>query len=254
MEKIKLRGIIRRVYKLAGKAINDYKMITDGDKVLMCISGGKDSWSVYRTLIMRQQHLPINFEVIPFIVDCGFKKEDIDTLKAFFDEDGIKLEVRKLEFEEFPENCFVCSWYKRKLYFQTAKELGCTKIATGHHQDDIVETVLMNMCMHGKIGSMCPSMTFFNGEFDVIRPFAYVPEQMVREFFDNFEFPMPVYDCVHNGQSKRAHTKDLVESLSKVFPNTDIRKNIFNALKTENIKKEYLHDFDKPIDYKERLT
>lgn len=252
MEKVKLRGIIRRVYKLAGKAINDYKMIADGDKVLMCISGGKDSWSVYRTLIMRQQHLPINFEVIPFIVDCGFKKEDIDILKAFFDQDGIKLEVRKLEFEEFPENCFVCSWYKRKLYFQTAKELGCTKIATGHHQDDIVETVLMNMCMHGKIGSMCPSMTFFNGEFDVIRPFAYVPEKMVREFFSNFEFPMPVYDCVHNGQSKRAHTKDLVETLAKVFPNTDIRKNIFNALKIENIKKEYLHDFDKPIDIKKR--
>lgn len=248
MQKIKLKGIIRHVYKLAGRAINDYKMIGAGDRVLMCISGGKDSWSVYRVLSLRRQHLPVDFEIIPFIVDCGLAPEDIENLKDFFEKDGTDLVVKKLHITETPENCFVCSWHKRKLYFETAKELGCAKIATGHHLDDIVETILMNMFLHGKISSMCPSMKFFNGELELIRPFAYVSEDMVREFFRQFVFPMPGYECVHNGTTRRSETKKTVSCLQDMFPDSDLRKNIFQALKSENIKQSYLHDFDKPLD------
>lgn len=249
-DKIKLRGIVRHVYKLAGKAINDYSMIEDGDKVLVCISGGKDSWSAYRVLRMRQRHLPIKFEIIPFMVDCGLSEADVKMMHDYFKNEGLDLVMPKLGLEETPENCFVCSWHKRTLYFKTAQKLGCKKIVTGHHLDDIVETILMNMLMHGKMGSMCPSIKLFNGELEIIRPFSYVKEEMIREFFQQFEFPMPTYDCIHNGKTKRAHTKDLVGQLQEIFPNSDIRKNIFNALKSENIKKEYLHDVDKPIDYR----
>ena len=251
-DKIKLRGLIRHIYKLTGKAINDYNMIDDGDKILMCLSGGKDSWSVYQILRMRQQHVPINFEVIPFMVDCGLSQDDRKMMFDFFRADGIELVMPKLGLDETPENCFVCSWHKRTLYFKTAQKLGCKKIATGHHLDDIAETVLMNKFMHGKTSSMCPTMKFFNGEVEIIRPFSYVPEEVVAKFFAMFDFPQPIYDCIHNGHTKRAKTKDLLNVIQESFPHNDVRKNIFKSLKSENIKKEYLHDFDKPIDYRQR--
>jgi tRNA 2-thiocytidine biosynthesis protein TtcA len=247
---MKLHGLEKRIYRLVGKACAEYRMLDEGVKVLVCLSGGKDSYTLYRFLKIRQAHIPVQVTLYPMIVDCGFKPEDIAWLREHIAQLGDELIVTSLVYEQKPENCFVCSWYRRKVFFEKARELGCVKVALGHHLDDITQTVLMNMALHGKIGSMCPSMTFFNGEMDVIRPLAFVPEEDIIAYCKQESYRPLVYDCSLNGTTKRADMKAVLRSMREAFPHHDVRMNIFNALRSENIRREYLHDADKPVDLK----
>jgi len=235
----RLRGLERSVSKKVGRAIADYEMISDGDKILVALSGGKDSLALLRMLLVRQEFVPIKYELVPVYVDFGYQCSDITELKNYVSEQGLLLHVRRMEiFEEKPEEltCFWCSWNRRKALFQAALDLGCNKIAFGHHKDDIVQTILMNMLFEGQVSGMGPKQEMFGGKVFLIRPLAYVEEKETSDLAEFIGYPVSVCDCANGQVSKRAHVKKFINELETVCP--PVKSNIFKSL--QRIKKDYL--------------
>ena len=166
--------------KKVGKAIWDFKMLTEGDKVIIAVSGGKDSLCLLKIMEERAKFVPIHFEIVACFVDMGFSWIDKNILIKHFEQTSIPYIIAKApdqwkgEGEDF--GCFWCSWNRRKALFDLAHEIKATKIAFAHHMDDIIETMLLNLFFQGEIGTMQPCQEMFDGELDIIRPLAYVEE------------------------------------------------------------------------------
>ena len=133
-------------------------------------------------------------------------------------------------------NCFWCSWNRRKILFETAREHNCNKIALGHNLDDIIETTLMNLFFRGEVSTSPPALDLFGGEIKIIRPLSYIKKQEILEFASQFSFPDTHYECAYGKDSKRALTRSTIKELEKTCP--FVKKNIFRAL--ARIKKDYL--------------
>ena len=144
------------------------------------MSGGKDSLTLLRIMRERLRFVPIEYEIVACHVDMGFDWVDTDLLKKHFEEEGVPYVIAKPGGGWEPHDrftCFWCSWNRRKVFFSLMAETGCSKLALGHHMDDIVETVLLNLLFNGEIGTMKPYQEMFGGEFAIIRPLAYVQEK-----------------------------------------------------------------------------
>ena len=237
-DKIRLRGVIRQVYKKAGRAINDYSMIQDKDRILVGVSGGKDSLSLLKILLMRRAHIPIDFELIACFVDVNFGPRNRDLLEEYFKREGLRYAIKELTLEEEDINCFWCSWNKRKILFTTAREYNCNKIALAHHLDDIIETILMNLFFHGEISSMKPKMELFGGDLTIIRPFAYLEKVQLERFHSKLGLADTQHSCPYALDTKRAFIKETIRQLQKEFPH--IKKNIFRSLQRRKIREDYL--------------
>ena len=178
-------GLSHFITKKVGKAIWDYRMIKDGDRILVAVSGGKDSLSMLRILKERTKFVPINYELIACHVDMGFEWVKKDLLVDYFEQEGVRHVAaepnRGWRKEGEPFGCFWCSWNRRKALFAMAKKLGCSKIALGHHMDDITETLLLNLMFNGEICTMRPYQEMFRGRLALIRPLAYVEEKRAGE-------------------------------------------------------------------------
>jgi len=235
---VKLKGIVRCVYKKAGKAINDYNMIEDKDRILVGVSGGGDSLSLLKVILLRRIYLPIDFKVIACFVDTGFDKEMRPALEEYFKKENVEYIIKQVHLNKEDINCFWCSWSKRKALFQTAKETDSNKIALAHHLDDITETILMNLFFRGEVSSMMPKIELFKGRLAIIRPFAYLEKNDITNFYSKFNFPRAGYQCPYAGNSKRALIKESITRLKKGFPH--IKKNIFRALQRQKVKLDYL--------------
>ena len=235
-EKVNIRGVVKSCYKLMGKAISDYDMLHDGDKVLVAVSGGEDSLSLLNLFLLRQKKIKINFEVIACHVDTSFVKLDRKTLLDHFESLGIDYTIKELELDDDGMNCFWCSWNRRKVLFETAKELGVNKIALGHHLDDIAETTLMNLFYRGEISTSPPAVDFFDGELKVIRPLCYIEKKDLAEFARELNLPVTSYECLYGKDSRRIHSRKIIEDIEQRCPY--VKKNIFKAL--GRIKQEYL--------------
>ncbi len=227
--------------KRAGKAIVDYQMLDEGDKVMVAVSGGKDSLSLLHILRHRQQVAPVHFSLIAVHIDYGMRGSPVEALRRYFEKKGFVYHIEKADFFKGKDwqdiNCFLCSWNRRKTLFQLVEKLGCNKIALGHHMDDIVETILLNLFYHGEVGAMRPRQELFDGKVVLIRPLCYVRERSLKRVADKMGFlHIDQHPCPHNDDSKRAFVKSLVAQLEK--NNKDVVKNIFTAL--ENVKYEYL--------------
>ena len=151
-----------------GKALHRYNLIEDGDRILVGLSGGKDSLALMWILDERLPRIPINYELFPVYVDPGFEGGFGKELEKYCTSAGYRFRAEYTDFglrahsSENRENpCFLCAWHRRKRLFEIADEIGCNKLALGHHKDDIIETLFMNMCYAGEISSMLPSQTFF---------------------------------------------------------------------------------------------
>jgi len=227
--------------KKVGMAIADYAMLQDNDKILVAVSGGKDSFTLLRMLKYRQTFVPIHFEILAVHVDMGFAQTSQEFLRQYCEQEGIPFLVEKppIDQEKILDdlNCFWCSWNRRKTLFQLAEQKGFNKIALGHHRDDIIETILLNMFYQGSISAMTPKQEFFGGKLTVIRPLAYLEEKEIKRYvskIDNFSFGS--CSCPQQDLSKRKFVKNLIFELEKDNPH--IKKNIFQSVK--RIKSEYL--------------
>lgn len=235
-----LEGTEFYISKRVGKAMTDYKMISDGDKICVAVSGGKDSLTMLRVLNDRREFVPIKYELLAAHVDMGYPCQHPKILAEYFKSLGVNYHIEKIDILQGKSrkdiSCFWCSWNRRKALFTVADRFGCTKVALGHHHDDIIETILLNLFFHGEISGMCPKQELFKGKITLIRPLAYVEEEMIVKFAKSAGFPHHKCACPNSVTSKRTKMTEVLKDLEKICP--DVKKNIFRSLK--RIRKDYL--------------
>ena len=235
-----IRGPFYFITKKTGKALWDYKMIADGDRIIMAVSGGKDSLCLLRIMQERLKFVPIRYEVIACHVDMGFSWVNTDTLRSHFEKEGVPYMIIPPPdaWQEQKENfdCFWCSWNRRKAIFDLAGRIKANKIAFAHHMDDIIETMLLNLFFQGEIGTMMPYQDMFDGELAIIRPLAYVEEHELTRIANLLHLPVAASECPHSDVSKRALVKSIIGDLRR--HNRNVKKNIFRSL--TRIRQDYL--------------
>lgn len=224
-----------------GRAIADYKLIEDKDKILVAVSGGKDSMTMLRLLSERRKWAPVSYELVAMHVasdyGCGPAGYQ-NKLKKFFQANKVKhhFEKVKVKDEKKGASCFWCSWNRRKALFLAADRLGCNKIALGHHKDDIVETMLLNLFYQGEISAMNPRQELFGGKLVIIRPLCHVEEAAIRKFAAESLFPVVQCGCPNAEVSKRRLMKKMIKEIEKDCEH--VKTNIFRSI--SRVKEEYI--------------
>lgn len=222
-----INKLSKRLHRLVGQAITDFNMIEDGDKVMVCLSGGKDSYSLLDILRNLQQRAPIKFDIVAVNLDQkqpGFPEDVLPTyLKSIgvdfrIEEQDTYSIVKKL-VPEGKTTCSLCSRLRRGILYRVAKELGATKIALGHHRDDIVTTLMLNMFFGSRMKGMPPKLVSDDGQNVVIRPLAYVRESDLSRWAEHREFPIiPCNLCGSQENLQRATVKAMLQDWDKKFP------------------------------------
>ena len=210
-------------------------MISHGDRIAVGLSGGVDSLFLMHVLSERLKRIPIRYKLKPIHIDPGFEGGYSDSLAAYCRERGYELRIEHTDYgvrahsRENRENpCFLCSRLRRKRLFELTAEMGCSKLALGHHRDDIIETFFLNICYAGEISTMVPSQSMFGGEIVVIRPLAFADKQLIQRFGGAAGFPQFENPCPSAASSKRQEIRDLLGQLYR--GNDKIKGNIFRAL------------------------
>lgn len=233
----------KEMKRLMGRALHTRQMIEDGDHVMVAVSGGEDSLSLLWLLRERLERVPINYRITAVHVDPGFGANSADRMEAFFSDHGFQGRVVRGDFGPLahgPENrenpCFLCSRIRRKVLFEAARDLGCNKIAFGHHKDDVIETFFLNIFYGASVSTMKPVQEFFKGKLFVIRPFFMIDSDLIHRYFRSMSWQVVDLGCPTAGASKREEIKAILNRLYR--GNRKIKGNIFHAL--QNVKPEYL--------------
>jgi len=233
----------RLINRLAGKAIHQYQMIDADDKIVVGLSGGKDSLTLLHVLRERQKRIPVKYHIFPVYIDPGFEKSYAESLRCYCSEMGFELILEITDHGPLAHSsynrhnpCFLCSRLRRQRLFEIARDLGSYKVALGHNKDDIIETLFMNMLYSGHISTMVPKQSIFNEEFHIIRPLAFVDESTIKLFSNQMKFPVFANECPSSKNSKRSEIKDVLSDLYRLSPN--VKGNIFRSM--SQVRTEYL--------------
>lgn len=232
---------LRAVSKRTGKAIVDYGMIEEGDRIAVAVSGGKDSLSLLHVLRDRQRVAPVRFDFFAVHVNFGLFHFSPERLIRYFEAQGFSYHVESVvnpsgqRWEE--SDCFWWSRQRRKALFELAARLGIRKIAFGHHMDDIVETIILNQFYHAEVSAMKPRQELFGGKIVLIRPLAYVRERDMERLANKLGIEtIGQARCAHEETSHRLMIKQMLRQFEKENP--QVIPNIFKSL--QNIKSDYL--------------
>jgi len=234
--------IIRKVNQKVGKAIQKYHLIDEGDRILVGLSGGKDSMVLIETLAGRLKFHPVKYELAAIHVSLKSQpySVDLEYLKSFAQRLAVPFIHKIIDVDLFGQEnnnpCFVCSWNRRKALFEAAQESGFNKQSLGHHLDDAIETLLMNMAFQSSISSMPPLLNMFGGKLSVIRPLMLLTENEIMEFAAIRNFKREIKLCTFEKESKRKDIKNVISQLAELHPNA--RTNIYASM--TNILGEYL--------------
>lgn len=242
-----LNKLQKRLRRLAGQAVGDFNMIEDGDRVMVCLSGGKDSYTLLDVLQHLQRVAPIKFDVFAINLDQkqpGFPEhilpEYLDTLGVEYkivEEDTYSIVKDKIP--EGKTTCSLCSRLRRGILYRTAKEMGATKIALGHHRDDMIETMFLNMFYGGKLKGMPPKLMSDDGQHMVIRPLAYCKEADIARYAQSQAFPIiPCNLCGSQENLQRKHVKAMLNEWNTTHPGRV--ESIFTAM--QNVVPSHLAD------------
>lgn len=230
-----------------GKAIGDYNMIEDGDTILVCVSGGKDSYTLLAMLMAMQQRAPIKFRLIAMNLDQKQPGFPADILPRYFESLGIEHRIVEADTysivkDKIPEGkttCSLCSRLRRGIIYKTAKELGANKIALGHHRDDMVHTLFLNLLFGGKMKAMPPKLVTDDHAHVVIRPLAYCSENDIAKFARGMEFPIiPCNLCGSQENLQRQKIREMMQDWDKRFPGRT--ESVMTAL--QNVVPSHLAD------------
>lgn len=217
----------KRLRRNVGQAIADFNMIEDGDRVMVCLSGGKDSYTMLDILQNLQKSAPISFEIIAVNLDQKQPGFPEDVLPTYLKNLGVEFKIVEkntyaIVKEKIPEGkttCSLCSRLRRGILYQTAKDLGATKIALGHHREDILETFFLNMFYGGKLKAMPPKLVSDNGEHVVIRPLSYCKEKDIVRYNSHVKFPIiPCNLCGSQPNLQRQVIKEMLQDWDNASP------------------------------------
>lgn len=224
------------------KAINDYGLIENDDHILIGLSGGKDSLALVELLGERMKIFVPRFKLtaVHITVENIAYQSDLTYLQDFAAKYDIPFVHHITRFDDSTDTrkstCFLCSWHRRKALFDAARQLGCNKIALGHHMDDITETLLLNLFYQGSFGTMPPKLKMDKFDMTIIRPMSLICEVEMKEMERIRDYKKQIKNCPHEKDSSRRDAKSLITELEKWNP--DVRKSIWGAM--ENIKADYL--------------
>lgn len=246
-DRLEFNKLQKRIRRLVGTAIVDYNMIEEGDKVMVCLSGGKDSYTMLDILLSLQKTAPINFEIVAVNMDQkqpGFPEH---VLPEYLTKLGVAFHIIEKDTysivkEIIPEGkttCGLCSRLRRGTLYSFADEIGATKIALGHHRDDIIETLFLNMFYGGKLKAMPPKLLSDDKRNIIIRPLAYCKESDIIEFTQQKDFPIiPCNLCGSQENLQRQVVKDMLHAWEKQYPGRT--ETLFSAIK--NVSPSQLAD------------
>jgi tRNA 2-thiocytidine biosynthesis protein TtcA len=244
VKKEKHTKLFLHLKKWLEKAVLDFKMIEEGDRLLIGVSGGADSFALLDLLDSPMVFVP-GFSFIAVNIDMGFDPDyaAYNELEKYLQKNNYpyvleKTEIGLLAHSDYNKKnpCFLCSRLRRKRIFEIAAEKGCNKIAFAHHKDDIIETLLLNMFYGREISTMVPNQRIFGGKLHIIRPLAYLHEELVKKYSRERQFPSVKNMCPTSENSRRIYVKKLLNELER--DNKDIRHNIFQAM--SHVKPDYL--------------
>lgn len=224
-----------RIRRRVGKAIGDFSLVVDGDRVLVALSGGKDSWSLLHILLALKKRAPVSFDLVPVTVHPGFPGFGADLLGRYLDGKGMPHHTEHTNIYDTIRDkakkgkggqirggdfCSFCSRLRRGVLYRLAGDMGCTKIALGHHADDVIETLILNQLFDGRTGTMAPRMISEDGMNTVVRPLYYVWEEDTAAYARQEAFPVICCRCPVCGDMgmQRKRVKALLQGLEKEHP------------------------------------
>lgn len=233
---------MRKILSRTRAAVDDYKMIQDGDKIAVGVSGGKDSVMLLKALCDLKRFYPAKFQIVAITLDMRFGKTDGDfsPIQKLCDEYGIEYVIQKTDLyeiifevrkEECP--CSLCARMRRGILHDTAKQLGCNKIALGHHLDDAAETFMMNLLIESRIGCFAPVTYLSRRDITMIRPLIYVRETAIEQAVERLNLPIIESKCPANEKTKREDAKILLQKLSDEYG--DVPERIIGAMQRGSI-------------------
>lgn len=231
---------MQKILSKMRKAIEDYEMIQEGDKIAVALSGGKDSVSLLYALKNLQIFYPKKFELIAISINPGFDEFDESILKNIAKDVGVELvivksDIKKIVFDIRNEKnpCSLCANLRRGILNSKAKELGCNKIALGHNEDDVLETFLLNIIYTGNISTFSPISYMDRSDMTLIRPLIYTKEKYMKSFINRKNIKIMPKICPMDGKSKREYALKLLKSIEMEYKHS--RSNIIGAIKRNHI-------------------
>ena len=248
-EQYNLNKLQKRLRRDVGKAIADFGMIEEGDRIMVCLSGGKDSYTMLEILRNLQQSAPVNFSLIAVNLDQKQPGFPAHILPEYLETLGVEYKIvtedtYSIVKDKIPEGkttCSLCSRLRRGILYRTATELGCTKIALGHHRDDILQTLFLNMFYGGKLKGMPPKLLSDDGKHIVIRPLAYCREKDIERFAIAREYPIiPCNLCGSQPNLQRQVIGDMLKDWDKKYPGRI--ETMFSAM--QNVVPSHLNDMN----------
>lgn len=226
---------LQHLYSLTRKAIDDYQMIQEGDKIAVGISGGKDSLTLLYALAGLRRFYPNHFELVAISVDLGFTGMDYTAIRALCESLNVeyyieKTQIAQIVFDERKEEnpCSLCAKMRKGAFNERAAALGCNKIAYAHHKDDVIETMLMSMIFEGHFYTFSPVTYLDHTDLTLIRPMLYVDECDVKGFMKAYQLPVQKNPCPADGYTKREYAKNLVKQLEMEHPGA--RARLFHSI------------------------
>lgn len=245
---IKENPLYKKIKNAVGRAVADFGLIEEGDRIAVAVSGGKDSWSMLHILEELRKRAPVKYELMALTVDSGYPGFRTDIIREHLEEEGFSHHIEITDHYEIikqkrrPDSsyCSICARLKRGVLYTLAKKYGCNKLALGHHLDDFIETLLLNQFYVGSLKAMSPSMLADNGETTVIRPLVYVLEEDIVAFSRANRFPVVCCCCPVCGKAdqSRRKMKQLLKDLEK--DNPFIKRSLLRAL--SNVQPRHLLD------------
>jgi len=232
--------MLQKIIGACRKAIDDYNMIDEGDKIAIGLSGGKDSIALLYALHYLRKFYPKHYDIMAITIHPGLDNFKTDKLEELCKKLGIEYvvynsNIAKVVFDIRKEEnpCSLCANMRRGMLNSIAIEHGCNKIALGHHSDDVIETFMMSVLLNGKIHTFAPVTYLSRSDVKTIRPMIYVEEKQVRSVARDLDFPVADKSCPMDGFSKREYMKDLIYNLRKDIPN--VKKHIMGAIRRSDI-------------------
>ncbi len=232
---------LQQVLSYVRKAIDDYDMIQDNDKIAIGISGGKDSLTLLYALHGLKRFYPKKFEIHAVTVDLGFRNLNLEKIKALCESLEIEYtvvhtDIAKIIFEDRKESnpCSLCAKMRKGALNEAIKKSGCNKVAYAHHKDDVVETMLMSLIFEGRIHTFAPVTYLDRMDLTVIRPLIYMNEPDVIGFINKYEVPVVKSPCPVDGHTKREYVKNLLKQLN--IENPGVKERMFTAIQNGSLK------------------